>query len=131
MITSTDFANIVYLKAKKLGIAEVYQDSVTDISEIKTPRVVVHPKMLSGNGRIWCEGYVEVNICIPDKNGKAQLQSLNRYERTAKELFTMFGTYDSTPYRIKVESFQVIGDKSLNYHFANVRLSTEVLNIKQ
>lgn len=127
MIVSTDIANILYRDCKHFGI-KTYQGGNIPTGEVTTERIVIHAKaqML---GKYWKKDFVEVNLCVPDINGKANLIRLNELERLGNTLGDL-GNYDNTSYRYLVHQIGIEEDTALKCHYINVKLLFEILNTK-
>lgn len=130
MITPTDIANIIFKDCKDLGIEELCQEGNIPEGEVISERIVVYAKKQT-SGIYWKKGFVEVNLCVPDYNGKASLIRLNELEHEANSLFDdVVSTYDGTRYRYSIESIGTEADTALKCHYVNVRILFEVLNVK-
>lgn len=127
MIVQGDIAKILYKDCQQFGLP-VYQKDNTPTGKVVKERIVVIPK--SGTpDTYWEKCYVEVNFCVPDKKGKADLIRMDELEREAvKVLKYGSGMYDNTRYRYKKESTSREEDIELGCHFVNVRLLFEILN---
>lgn len=129
MITQGDIAKILYSDCQCFGLP-VYQKDNTPVGKVTTERIVVIPK--SGTiDTYWEKCYVEVNFCVPDKKGKADLIRMDELEREAVAILKYrSGEYDDTRYRYKKESTSREEDVELGCHFVNVRLLFEILNVE-
>lgn len=129
MITTTDIANILYKECKAFGIP-IYQNGNIPMGEIKEPRITIHVKQMTTED-YWHKGFAEVNISVPNIEDKADLITLQSYERMAWQLFERHSAeYDDTRYRISTEGIEVLEDGDFKCHYVNVRVLYEVLNVK-
>ena len=127
MITTTDVSNILVRDCKIFGL-EVFQEGAIPDGELTVERITVHAKRQTIE-TYWNKGFVEVNFCVPDKYGEADLVRLNELQRIATRMLEKVGEYDGTHYRYSVYSSSKEEEPSLKCHFINVRLLFEVLNI--
>ena len=131
MIVTTDIANILYKDCKDFGI-EVYQagNIPDEHKELSSERVIVRTKSQSPEA-IWKKGFVEVNLCVPDMDGDANLIRLQELERKAQEVLDeVVGEYDGSNYYYLIDSIGIEADTELRCHYVNVRLLFQVLNVK-
>ena len=131
MIVTTDIANILYKDCNDFGI-EVYQagNIPDEHKELSSERVIVRTKSQSPEA-IWKKGFVEVNLCVPDMDGDANLIRLQELERKAQEaLDEVVGEYDGSNYYYLIDSISIEADTELRCHYVNVRLLFQVLNVK-
>ena len=127
MITTTDVANILYRDCKAFGL-DVYQNGAIPVGEVKKERITIHAKRQTAES-YWNKGFVEVNLCVPDKNGMADLARLNELEKYASSRFDSVGEYENSHYRYSIHSYGLEEDTSMKCHYINVRLLFEVLNV--
>ena len=131
MIVTTDIANILYKDCKAFGI-EVYQagNIPDEHKELSSERVIIRTKAQSPE-TYWKKGFVEVNLCVPDMDGDANLIRLQELERKAQEtLDEVVGEYDGSNYYYLIDSIGIEADTELRCHYVNVRLLFQVLNVK-
>ena len=131
MIVTTDIANILYKDCKDFGI-EVYQagNIPDEHKELSSERVIVRTKSQSPEA-IWKKGFMEVNLCVPDMDGDANLIRLQELERKAQEVLDeVVGEYDGSNYYYLIDSIGIEADTELRCHYVNVRLLFQVLNVK-
>ena len=131
MIVTTDIANILYKDCKALGM-EVYQSGniPDEDKELSSERVIIIAKSQSPEA-IWKKGFVEVNLCVPDMGGKANLIRLQEFERKAQEVLDdVVGEFDGSSYYYSIDQIGTEADTALKCHYVNVRLLFEVLNVK-
>ena len=131
MIVTTDIANILYKDCKAFGI-EVYQagNIPDEHKKLSSERVIVRTKSQSPEA-IWKKGFVEVNLCVPDMDGDANLIRLQEFERKAQEVLDeVVGEYDGSNYYYLIDSIGIEADTELRCHYVNVRLLFQVLNVK-
>lgn len=129
MIVQGDIAKILYKDCLQFGLP-VYQKDNTPTGKLKKERIVVIPK--SGTmDTYWEKCFVEVNICVPDKDGVADLIRLDELERRiARDLKFKSGVYDSTRYMYQRQSTSRERDIELGCHFVNIRLLFKILNTR-
>ena len=131
MIVTTDIANILYKDCKAFGI-EVYQagNIPDEHKELSSERVIIRTKSQSPE-TYWKKGFVEVNLCVPDMDGDANLIRLQEFERKAQEVLDeVVGEYDGSNYYYLIDSIGIEADTELRCHYVNVRLLFQVLNVK-
>ena len=131
MIVTTDIANILYKDCKAFGI-EVYQagNIPDEDKKLSSERIIIIAKSQSPE-TIWKKGFVEVNLCVPDMDGKANLIRLQELERKAQEVLDeVVGEYDGSNYYYLIDSIGTEADTELRFHYVNVRLLFQVLNVK-
>lgn len=129
MITQGDIAKILYTDCKVFGLP-VYQKDNVPKGKVTKERIVVIPKSGSVQ-RFWEKCYVEVNFCVPDIKGQANLIRMDELEREAvRVLNRVSGTFDNTRYRYSKDSTSREEDTELGCHFVNVRLLFEILNVE-
>lgn len=131
MIVTTDIANILYKDCKAFGM-EVYQSGniPDEDKELSSERVTIIAKSQSPEA-IWKKGFVEVNLCVPDMDGRANLIRLQELERKAQEVLDdVVGEFDGSSYYYLIEQIGTEADTALKCHYVNVRLLFQVLNVK-
>ena len=131
MIVTTDIANILYKDCKTFGI-EVYQagNIPDEHKELSSERVIIRTKSQSPE-TYWKKGFVEVNLCVPDMDGDANLIRLQELERKAQEVLDeVVGEYDGSNYYYLIDTIGIEADTELRCHYVNVRLLFQVLNVK-
>lgn len=131
MIVTTDIANILYKDCKAFGM-EVYQSGniPDEDKELSSERVIIIAKSQSPEA-IWKKGFVEVNLCVPDMDGKANLIRLQELERKAQEILDdVVGEFDGSSYYYSIDQIGTEADTALKCHYVNVRLLFQVLNVK-
>lgn len=130
MITTTDISDIIYAICKESFSIDVFHSINVPDGEVKTERVTISAKKLI-SGKIWKSCYVEVNISVPDRFGKADIDVLQMYERKATEVFDgRSGKYDGSVYNLSLESSEILEDSQLRCHYVNARVLFKVLNTK-
>ena len=131
MIGTTDIANILYKDCKAFGM-EVYQSGniPDEDKELSSERVIIIAKSQSPEA-IWKKGFVEVNLCVPDMDGKANLIRLQELERKAQDVLDdVVGEFDGSSYYYSIDQIGTEADTALKCHYVNVRLLFQVLNVK-
>lgn len=129
MITTSDIGDIIYKDCKVFGIP-VYRFGNIPEGVVKTDRITIYVKTLVPDD-IWSSVFVNVNFCVPDIKGKADLKKLKTYEREARlKLDDVTKMYDGTRYVYTISSSGIEEDLALKCHFINIRLKFDVLNVK-
>ena len=108
MIVTTDIANILYKDCKAFGI-EVYQagNIPDEHKELSSEMVIIRTKSQSPE-TYWKKGFVEVNLCVPDMDGDANLIRLQELERKAQEVLDeVVGEYDGSNYYYLIDSIGI------------------------
>ncbi len=130
MITTAEVADILYRDCQAFGV-EVFRFGNLPQSEVLTERITIHVKAQEG-GKIWRKCFAEVNLCVPDRGGVADLSRLQALEREAHARFDngVTGTFDGSTYYYSSHTIGQEADTALKCHFVNVRILFEVLNIQ-
>ena len=131
MIVTTDIANILYKDCKAFGI-EVYQagNIPDEHKELSSERVIIRTKSQTPE-TYWKKGFVEVNLCVPDMDGDANLIRLQELERKAQEVLDeVVDEYDGSNYYYLIDTIGIEADTELRCHYVNVRILFQVLNVK-
>ena len=131
MIVTTDIANILYKDCEAFGM-EVYQsgDIPDENKKLSSERVIIIAKSQSPEA-IWKKGFVEVNLCVPDMDGMANLIRLQELERKAQGVLDdIVGEFDGSSYYYSIDQIGTEADTALKCHYVNVRLLFQVLNVK-
>ena len=131
MIVTTDIANILYKDCKAFGM-EVYQSGniPDEDKKLSSERIIIIAKSQSPE-TYWKKGFVEVNLCVPDMDGDANLIRLQVLERKAQEVLNeVVGEYDGSNYYYLIDTIGIEADTELRCHYVNVRLLFQVLNVK-
>ena len=131
MIVTTDIANILYKDCEAFGM-EVYQSgNIPDENKkLSSERVIIIAKSQSPEA-IWKKGFVEVNLCVPDMDGKANLIRLQELERKAQDVLDdVVGEFDGSSYYYSIDQIGTEADTALKCHYVNVKLLFQVLNVK-
>lgn len=129
MITSGDAANIIYRDLDDFSITERYHAGDEPEGEILTERIIIHTKQQTPE-TYWEKNFLEVNLCVPDKDGQKDKIRTDELERESNGFFHKVGEYDDTVYRYSISSMGVEKDGDLKCHYVNVKILFEVLNIK-
>lgn len=128
MIVTTDIQNILYRDLSVFGI-DRYQSGNIPSGEVTKERITIKAKSQT-DGKYWEGSFVEVNFCVPNINGKANLIRLGEIEREANLLLkSVTGKYDGTTYNYSKHSISTEEDTALKCHFINVRILFNVLNV--
>jgi len=131
MIVTTDIANILYKDCEIFDIEVFQAGNIPDEhKKLSSERVIIRTKSQSPEA-IWKKGFVEVNLCVPDMDGDANLIRLQELERKAQEVLDdVVGEYDGSNYYYLIDSIGIEADTELRCHYVNVRLLFQVLNVK-
>ena len=127
MITTSDIADIVYKDCEKFGIVRYRFGNIPE-GIVKTERITIYVKTMTPDD-YWKSVFVNVNFCVPDKKGVANLKRLKELERASESLGGT-GVYDGTPYTYSISSSGVEQDTALECHYVNKRLRFDILNVK-
>lgn len=125
MITTTDIGDILYSRCASLGIQRYHKDAFPT-EELSDERIVIVVRDQK-DGKYWERCFVEVNVCVPDRQGLIDRKRVEELERKVKELFKnkVAGSYDGTTFRYVRNSGGVNSDPSLRIHFINTRILFE------
>lgn len=133
MITLSDTANIMYRDCSVFGVERVpFGRTVT--GQLKEERCVIHIKERQ-YGKYWTDGFVEVNLCVPDKAplyteaDTPRIEELLRLAHPWKD--GVAGVWDGTPYYYETQSEAILTDTALRCHYANVKVLFKVLNVME
>lgn len=129
MITSGDAANIIYRDLADFSIKERYHAGNEPECEILTERIIIHTKRQTPEP-IWEKNFLDVNLCVPDKDGQKDKIRTDELEREAKAFFDKVGEYDGSHYVYSWDNIGTEEDANLKCHYVNVRVLFEVLNVK-
>lgn len=133
MLTVFDVANIIYRDCALFGVERV-PDGQTLTGQLKAERCVIHVKQQQ-RGKYWVEGFVEVNLCVPDKAPLHTEADTPRLAELAGMAATwkdgVAGEWDGKPYYYELASMQMLADTALRCHYANLRLKFGSLNVMQ
>lgn len=128
MITSGDAANIIYRDLADFPIKERYHAGDEPTGEILTERIIIHTKPQSP-GTYWEKNFLEVNFCVPDKEGQKDKARTDELEKEAKAFFDKIGEYDDSQYLYSWERIGTEEDAEMKCHYVNVRVLFQVLNV--
>lgn len=130
MITTTDIGNIIYSFCRnRFSDFAIYQHGNIPSGVVNKERITIFPKSQTASGK-WIKNFVEVNFCIPNKNGGADLIRLNEIESLAFDAFKIVaGNYNGLNYKFCYDSIGRLEDKNLNIFFINIRVKFQVINI--
>lgn len=134
MIVTTDIGDILYkdLNALKsqMGITNIYQDGNVPVGEVTSERIVIVPPPNDTSETYWIKSFANVNLVVPDKNGKRDITRLQTLERFAKKnLDDHCGRFDGTLYTYEV-STGIENEPDLKCHFVNIKILFKILNVK-
>lgn len=129
MITTGDIGDIIYSKCSSLGIQRYHQDTFPT-EELSDERIVIIVKDQT-DGKYWERCFVEVNVCVPDRQSLLNRGRVEELERAVKELFKedVAGSFDNTTFRYRRNSCGVKSDPSLRIHFINTRILFETQKV--
>nr|DAJ36968.1 MAG TPA: hypothetical protein [Caudoviricetes sp.] len=129
MIVTTDIGNILYRDCKAFGI-DVVPSGETLVGELTSERIVIHTKKQQP-GTYWKKSFVEVNLCVPDLGeNSANSIRLGELERQAMVVLRSTGFYNGSFYRYSIYSIGTEVDTALKYHYVNVSVLVEILNVR-
>lgn len=129
MITTSDVVDILYKDCQAFGI-DVYRKGNIPVGEVKKERITLHAKEQQPSV-YWIKGFVEVNLCVPNVRGKANLIRLSELERVAWLLLDgITGEHDGSHYLYTIHSMGVNEDEAIKCYYVNVRVLFETLNVK-
>lgn len=134
MIVTTDIGDILYKDCNSLkttfGIANIYQDGNVPVGEVTAERIVIVPPPNDTAETYWIKSFANVNLVVPDKNGKRDITRLQTLERLAKKnLDDRCGKFDGTLYIYEV-STGIENEPDLKCHFVNIKILFKILNVK-
>lgn len=134
MIVTTDIGDILYKDCNSLkttfGIANIYQDGNVPVGEVTAERIVIVPPPNDTAETYWIKSFANVNLVVPDKNGKKDITRLQTLERLAKKnLDDRCGKFDGTLYIYEV-STGIENEPDLKCHFVNIKILFKILNVK-
>lgn len=127
MITTGDIATILALDLEPFGIT-IYKDGTIPEGELLEERITITPKE-PVPGTYWIKNFVEVNFCVPDVEGLANIERLTELERQAGGIRSV-SVFDGSPYRYSVHTAFQVKDLALKCHFVNIKVLFEILNVK-
>lgn len=126
-----DIEEVLIRACEGLGIVPLSRIYVPDdYPEGTDERVVIHVKPIQ-RGEIFYKGFAEVNAVVPDVNGRADHA---RLQEVADILVNAFkydtvGEFGNDTYRYGLYSHTVLRESEARFHYVNVRLTFEILNI--
>lgn len=128
MIVNSDISDIIYKDCSVFGIERGRFGNIPE-GELVNERIIIFTKTLLIED-YWNEVFVNVNFCVPDKDGVAELSRLQEIEREAwKHLKSSTGVFDGTRYRYSIRSSSIEEDEKMKCHYVNVILKFEILNV--
>ena len=134
MIVTADIGDILYrdlnLLKSQMGITNIYQDGNVPTGEVTSDRIVIVPPPNVTDETYWTKAFANVNLVVPDKNGKKDITRLQVLERFAKKnLDERCGKFDGTTYIYEVTT-GIENEPDLKAHFVNVKILFQILNVK-
>lgn len=127
MITTSEIGDIIYKDCERFGIKRYRFGNIPE-SVVTSERIAIYVKTMTPDD-YWKSVFVNVNFCVPDKKGVANLSRLKELEREASTL-ERTGMFDGTSYTYSISSIGIEQDTALKCHYVNVRLRFDALNIK-
>lgn len=128
MITNTNIGEIIFDRVREWDVEKHIANNMP-FSEIKDERLVIVPEKIIDD-TYWLKCYVNVNWCVPDKEGESDGIRLGEVEGIMSEIHYGKGEYSNTYYKFKKDSVGIEEDKQMRCHFVNLRLLFNVLNVK-
>lgn len=131
-ITTADIRRIMYGILSPLGLPVHYKEDIPK-GEITDERIIIVTSG-EGYGKIWATCIVTISICVPDPTPNvANLTRLSYYEDEALKMFkdSIVGGYKGDNYVISLQKNGIEEDRQMRCHYVNLKLSFEVLNVKQ
>jgi hypothetical protein len=132
MIVTSDIGDILYKDCKTmLGIANIYQEGNVPAGDITADRVIIRPPKTDTPETYWDKSFANINIVVPDKDGKEDITRLQALQRLAeKVLDDHFGRFNGTGYTYEIASNGIEKDADMKCHYVNVKILFKVLNVK-
>lgn len=137
MITTLDIGDILYKDCKALmgtfGInaTSLYHHPNEPVGEVTTERVIIHSPNGDTPEKIWDKSFANINLVVPDKNGKKDITRLQILQRLAKKnLDDKCGEFDGTSYTYEIMSLGTEQDVDLKCNYVNVKILFNVQNVK-
>lgn len=137
MITTLDIGDILYKDCKALmgtfGInpTALYHHPNEPVGEVTTERVIIHSPNSDTPEKIWDKSFANINLVVPDKNGKKDITRLQTLQRLAKaNLDDRYGVFDKTKYIYEIASIGTEQDTDLKCNYVNVKILFSILNTK-
>ena len=129
MIVTKDIEEILIRDmGKVMPVNQIFVEDDIPTGEIKEERVTIHTKELRPD-TYFSKCFVEVNWCVPDIGESPDSTRLQSVERIMAGSLESNGEYDGSAYRYEVYNHKVLKGV-LKYHYVNVRLLFEILNVK-
>lgn len=131
-ITTADIRRIMYGILSSWGLPIHYKEDLP-MGEITDERIIIVTSG-EGYGKIWTTCIVTISICVPDPTpNDANLTKLDVYEKQSIKMFKdgMVGDYKGDNYVISLQKNGIEEDRQMKCHYVNLKLSFEVLNVKQ
>lgn len=131
-ITTADIRRIMYGILSQWGLPIHYKEDLP-MGEITDERIIIVTSG-EGYGKIWTTCIVTISICVPDPTPNvANLTKLDVYEKQSIKMFKdgMVGDYKGDNYVISLQKNGIEEDRQMKCHYVNLKLSFEVLNVKQ
>lgn len=127
MITTGDIEDILIRDLRPFGIITYKKDAIPE-GKVTSERIDVIPKNPIP-GKTWIKRFVEINFCVPDIRGLANTKRLTELEGQAVDMRSV-AFFKGSTYRYKVYSNNQEKDTALEYHFVNVSILFEILNVR-
>ena len=124
-----DIEEVIIGACSNLGIVTISDIYVPDdFPQGVSKRIVIHVKQQQ-RGDYFYKGFVEVNVVVPDIDGREDHKTLQDAETALVSAFKYdtCGSFGDDTFRYGLNSIQILKDE--NYHYVNARLLFEILNI--
>lgn len=125
MIVVTDILDLIYLQAKKIGLPTYKTGNIPDNLTGERATVNVKERQIE---KLWSKCFANVNLIVPDIASGMNQARLKTLERQVTPLLEGVSTYDGTTFRYSVYSSQI--EEGENYHFVNIKIIVEIINVK-
>lgn len=128
-MTTSEIGDIIYTRCKGLSVADVRRGWNVGAGEVAAERVCVVVKPVS-YAKGWNRAFAEVNVCVPDIQGEADLVRLADLEGEYSAAFGLnTGVFRGARYRFRRESAGLMDDAALRLHYVNIRVLFEFINV--
>lgn len=129
MITQETIGEILFDKcAEAFADVPIYLKGSEPIGEIDTERVVIITRRIE-SGKYWNRSMCEINYCVPNRANEKDGIRLKEAQVMMKPLHSGCGICENERYRFKKMSVGEEEDSDLRYHFVNLKVLFEILNV--
>lgn len=136
MMNTDDIGDVLLRDFKSLtGIQKATTEILTlddkQADGVGSELIAVHVKKQETDV-YWKEGFVEVNLCVPDfKSGARNIPRTRELESIARAhtRSSVYGEHEGITYRYSAESIGIEREERMKCHYVNIRLLFEVFNI--